>query len=176
MNDPVDLTGFALYFVALSLVAVGGANVAIPDMHRQFVDVQQWMSGAEFVELVALAQAAPGPNVLIVTVLGWKIAGLAGALIATAAMSVPSSLLAYGVARVWQRYRHTRWHASLRDALAPITVGLVVAGGYVLTDSADESWVDYAVTAVTVGAVLASEIHPLWLLGLAGAIGYAGWV
>jgi len=176
MNDSVDLFELGLYFAALSLVAVGGANVVLPDMHRHFVEVQQWMSGAEFVELVAISQAAPGPNVLIVTLLGWKVAGLAGALTATVAMCVPSSLLTYGVAQVWQRYRHTRWHAVLRAALAPITVGLVLAGGYVLTESADRTWVAFAITAATVIVVVATEIHPLWLLGLAGAVGYLGWV
>jgi chromate transporter len=176
MNSPPNLLELSFYFAALSLVAVGGANAVIPDMHRQFVDVQQWMSGAEFVQLVALAQAAPGPNVLIVTLLGWKIAGLAGALAATAAMCVPSSLLAYGVSRVWDRYRHTRWHETLRTALAPITVGLVIAAGYVLTRIADDTWVAYAITATTVVIVVATEIHPLWLLGAAGMIGYVGLV
>ena len=176
MNDSESLAELALYFAALSLVAVGGANVVLPDMHRHFVDVQQWMSGAEFVELVAISQAAPGPNMLIVTLLGWKVAGLAGALVATLAMCVPSSLLTYGVAHVWQRYRHTPWHAVLRAALAPITVGLVLAGGYVLTESADHTWVAFAITAATVIVVVATEVHPLWLLAIAAAIGYAGWV
>lgn len=176
MNSSPNLIELGLYFAALSLAAVGGANAIIPDMYRQFVEVQQWMSGTEFVQLVALAQAAPGPNVLIVTLLGWKIAGLAGALLATAAMCVPSSLLAYGVAKVWDRYRHTRWHAIVRNALAPVTVGLIVAGGYILTDTAGSSWMAYAITAATTVTVVATGIHPLWLLGIAGAIGYAGFV
>lgn len=176
MNSPPNLLELVFYFAMLSLIAVGGANAIIPDMHREFVEAQQWMSSVEFIQLVALAQAAPGPNVLIVTLLGWKIAGLAGALLATAAMCVPSSLLAYHVARVWDRYRHTRWHGVVRQALAPITVGLVIAGGYVLTDAAGTGWVAYAITAATVLIVVATEIHPLWLLGIAGVVGYAGFV
>lgn len=176
MNDSPKLLELGFYFAALSLVSIGGANAVIPDMHRQFVELQHWMSSAEFVQLVALAQAAPGPNVLVVTLLGWKIGGLAGALIATAGMCVPSSLLTYVVARAWDRYRDARWQATLRAALAPVTVGLILAGGYVLTVNADHTWVAYAITAATVVIVVATEIHPLWLLGIAGAIGLTGLV
>jgi len=176
MNPSPNLIELGLYFAALSLIAIGGANTVLPDMHRQFVDIQHWMSGTEFVELVALSQAAPGPNILVVTLLGWKIAGLAGALVATAAICVPSSLLTYGVASVWNRYRHTRWHAIVHDALAPITIGLIVSGGYILIGAANHSGVAFAITTATVVIVVATEIHPLWLLGIAGVIGYAGLV
>jgi chromate transporter len=173
VNDSPSLLELAVYFSALSLVSIGGANGVIPDMHRHFVDAHGWMSDVEFVELVALAQAAPGPNVLVVTLLGWKVYGLAGALVATVAMCVPSSLLAYGAGQVWDRYRRTRWHAALREGLAPVTVGLIVASGYVLTITADDNWLEYAITAATVAAVMVTKLNPLWLLGIAGAIGYA---
>jgi len=173
VNNSPSLLELGFYFAALSLVSIGGANGMIPDMHRHFVEAQHWMSDATFVELVALAQAAPGPNVLVVTLLGWKVAGFAGAMIATVGMCVPSSLLTYGVGQVWDRYRHARWHTALRHGLAPITVGLIVASGYVLTTTADDNWLEYAVTAATVAAVLTTRWNPLWLLGAAGVIGYA---
>jgi chromate transporter len=173
MNNPPNLLELGFYFAALSLVSIGGANGVIPDMHRHFVEMQYWMSDAVFVELVALAQAAPGPNVLVVTLLGWKVAGFAGAMVATVGMCVPSSLLSYGAGQLWDRYRHTRWHTALRHGLAPITVGLIVASGYVLTAIADDNWLEYAITAATVAAVLTTQINPLWLLGVAGVIGYA---
>lgn len=173
MNSSPSLSEIAFYFAALSLVSIGGANGVIPDMHRHFVETQYWMSDVVFVELVALAQAAPGPNVLVVTLLGWKVAGFAGAMVATVAMCVPSSLLTYGAGQVWDRYRHTRWHTALRHGLAPITVGLVVASGYVLTTTANDNWFEYVITAATVVAVMMTQWNPLWLLGIAGAIGYA---
>lgn len=173
VNHSPTLFELGAYFAALSLVSIGGANGVIPDMHRHFVDGQHWMGDVVFVELVALAQAAPGPNVLVVTLLGWKVAGFLGAMIATVGMCVPSSLLAYGVGQVWDRYRQARWHIALRHGLAPVTVGLVVASGYVLITVADDNWLEYAITAATVAAVLTTQINPLWLLGAAGVIGYA---
>lgn len=176
MNQSPAVSELGLYFLALSLASIGGANAIIPDMHRHFVELRGWMTGTEFVELVALAQAAPGPNVLIVTLLGWRINGLAGALTATLAICLPSSLLAYTFAHFWQRFRHARWQSVVRDGLAPITVGLVLAGGYVLAQTADRSWSAYAITAATVVVVLVTKLHPLWLLGTAGLIGFFGLV
>jgi len=175
MNAPT-VWEIGIYFAMLSLAAVGGANAVIPDMYHQFVELHGWMSGAEFVQLVALAQAAPGPNVLIVSLLGWQLAGLAGALVATAGICLPSSLLAYGFAHFWGRFVRTRWQVIVRHGLAPITVGLVLASGYVLTDTADHGWPAYAVTAATVALVLATRLHPLWLLATAGLLGFAGLV
>jgi chromate transporter len=97
------LLELVLVFAPLSLVAVGGANVVLPDIHRQVVQVYGWMTDADFADLFALAQAAPGPNVLVVSLIGWKVAGWTGALVAILAMCLPSSVLAYGMARAWRR-------------------------------------------------------------------------
>lgn len=174
MNDGRPLGEIAVYFATLSLIAIGGANALIPDMHRHLVDLNGWMSSKEFVSLVALSQAAPGPNVLIVSLLGWKVGGLSGALVATAAMCIPSSLLAYAFTRVWDRFRHARWRVAVQSGLASITVGLILASGFVLTRAADHNWVAYAVTAATAGMVLKTGVHPLLLLAAAGLLGYAG--
>jgi chromate transporter len=165
------LGDIALYFGTLSLIAIGGANALIPDMHRQLVDVSGWMSSKEFATLVALSQAAPGPNVLIVSLLGWKVAGLSGALVATAAMCIPSSLLTYGFTRVWDRFRAARWRAAVQSGLAPVTVGLILASGWVLTRAADHHWVGYGITAATAALVMRTRLHPFWLLAVAGLIG-----
>lgn len=174
MNQPPSLIEIGLYFLALSLMAIGGANAVIPEMHRQLVELRGWMDGSEFVALVALAQAAPGPNVLIVSLLGWKMAGLSGALVATAAMCVPSSLLTYFFSRYWQRFQQARWRAVVQAGLVSVTIGLILASGYVLTRAADHNWIGYAITAGTVLLVLRTSIHPLWLLVVAGLLGLAG--
>ncbi|HUN45450.1 MAG TPA: chromate transporter [Stellaceae bacterium] len=174
MKDDVSLWAIALLFGSLSLVAVGGANVVVPEMHRQAVDIGNWMSDTEFANLYAIVRAAPGPNMLIATMIGWKAAGLPGAVVATVAMCGPSCLLTYGVTRVWQRYQHTRWRAAVEAGLAPVTVGLVLASAYVLTRAADADWRAVAVTAVTAVVALGTRLNALWVLATAGVLGAAG--
>jgi len=172
MKSSPTLFDVVLYFLLLSMMAIGGANAVIPDMHRQLVELRGWMSGTEFVSLVALAQAAPGPNVLIVTLIGWKLAGLRGALAATAAMCLPSSLLTYFFSKYWARFQSTHWHGVVQGGLVSVTVGLILASGYVLTREADVGWGAYAVTGVTAIIVARTNVHPLWLLAIAGVFGY----
>ena len=174
MNASRSLTEVGLYFLTLSMVAIGGANAVIPDMHHQLVELRGWLSSSEFVALVALSQAAPGPNVLIVSLLGWKVAGLPGALAAIAAMCIPSSLLTYFFIRFWQRFQQTRWRAAVQDGLVPVTIGLILASGYVLTREADHGALAYGITAATAVVSARTRIHPLWLLALATGIGATG--
>lgn len=174
MNE--TLAQLALDFSALSLIAVGGAVTVLPEMHRSIVEVHGWMSGAQFAELFALAQAAPGPNILVVSLVGWKVAGLSGAVVATAAMCVPSCVLTYAVSGVWQRFRGARWRSAVEDGLVPVTVGLMLAGGYLITVSADHSIGAFAITAATAAIVLTTRIHPLWVFAAGGLLGLAGWV
>src|SRR5258706_4966576 len=170
------LAQLAMDFSVLSLIAVGGAITVLPEMHRSVVQVHGWMSGAQFAELFALAQAAPGPNILVVSLIGWKVAGLAGAVVATAAVCGPSCVLTFAVSRIWQRFRGARWRAAVEEGPVPVTVGLMLAGGYLITRSADDSWPAFVITAATAAVVLATRIHPLWLFGAAGLIGLAGWI
>lgn len=171
MTETRSLTEIAVYFTLLSLIAIGGANALIPDMHRQLVEVNGWMTSKEFASLVALSQAAPGPNVLIVSLLGWKVGGLAGALVATGGMCLPSTLLTYAFTRFWDRFRAAPWRAAVQSGLAAVTVGLILASGYVLTRAADHHWPGYVITAATVFAVMKYKAHPLWLLAAAGLVG-----
>jgi chromate transporter len=170
------LAQLAIDFSLLSLITVGGVITVLPEMHRNVVEVHGWMSGAEFAQLFALAQASPGPNILVVSLIGWKVAGLAGAVVATGAVCAPSSILTYIVSSIWQRFRGSRWRDLIEDGLVPVTVGLMLAGGYLITLAADHSLLAFVITAVSAGAVLATRIHPLWLLAAGGALGLAGWV
>lgn len=170
------LAQLAMDFSILSLIAVGGAITVLPEMHRSVVEMHGWMSGAQFADLFALAQAAPGPNILVVSLIGWKVSGFAGAVVATAAVCGPSCVLAFAVSRIWQRFRGARWRAAVEDGLVPVTVGLMLAGGYLITLAADHSWPAFAVTAVTAAVALTTKIHPLWLFGAAGLFGLLGWV
>ena len=171
------LAQLAIDFSLLSLFAFGGVITVLPEMHRNVVEVHGWMSGAEFAQLFALAQASPGPNILVVSLIGWKVAGLAGAVVATAAVCAPSSVLTYAVSRVWQRFRGAYWRKVVEDGLVPVTVGLMLAGGYLITLAADRSVLAFVITGATAGTVLTTtRIHPLWLLAAGGLLGLAGWV
>jgi chromate transporter len=170
------LAQLAVDFSLLSLITVGGVITVLPEMHRNVVEVHGWMTGAEFAQLFALAQAAPGPNILVVSLIGWKVAGLAGAVVATVAVCAPSSVLTYAVSRVWERFRGARWRKIAEDGLVPVTVGLLLAGGYLITLAADHSVLAFVITAATTALVLWTRIHPLWLLAVGGLLGLAGWV
>lgn len=177
MNPDTNPVGaLATHFLLISLLAVGGANAVLPEMHRQVVEVAGWMTDAEFAQTFAIAQAAPGPNILVVTLIGWHVAGLAGALAATAAMCVPTCVLAYFVGGVWHRFRHARWRRAVQAGLIPLTVGLIGAGGFVLAQSAARSVTAVALTAVSALVLSLTRISPLWMLGLGAALGVLGLV
>ena len=164
----------ATQFAGLSLVAFGGANAVIPEIQRQSVGLHHWMSDKEFAGLFAIAQAAPGPNFMISTLVGWKAAGIPGALIATVAMCAPSCFLTFWVVKVWDRYRDAPLRHALAAGLAPVTVGLVVSSAWLLSRAAD---VDWRLAALTVGTALIaylSKLNPLWCLGGAAALGLTG--
>src|SRR5204863_9654575 len=119
-------------FGLMSLFAVGGANSAIPEMHRIAVDVHHWMDEKQFADIFAISQLSPGPNVLIVTLIGYAVAGVGGALVATLAMCVPTAVLAYCVSRLLTRSSQSRWPAIIQAALVPLSVGLMGASGLIL--------------------------------------------
>jgi chromate transporter len=168
---PLALLG---HFTLLSLLAFGGATAVVPEMHRFSVDVHGWMTSAEFADLFALAQAAPGPNMMIVTLIGLQAAGVTGAVIATVAMCLPSCVLTFGVTRLMDRFRASPWRLILQAGLAPVTVGLVLGSGWVLTRAADHTVTAYALTAATVVWMVATRLSPFWLLAAGATLGLAG--
>ena len=165
-----------LQFALLSMFAFGGANSVVPEMHRQAVEVRHWMSDKQFADLFAIAQAAPGPNFMIATLVGWKAAGLVGAIAATTAMAGPSSLLVYWVAKVWDRHHRAPWRIALAAGLPPVTVGLVASSAWLLTRAADSDMRLAGVTIATGVAAYATRLNPTWLLAAGGALGLAGLV
>ncbi len=172
---PADtLVALFVQFALLSLLAFGGANAVVPEMHRQAVDVHHWMTGSQFAGLFAIAQAAPGPNFMISTLVGWKAAGLPGAIIATVAMCGPSCLLTFWVVKIWDRSPEARWRRLATAALAPLTVGLVTATAYLLVRGADRNWRLALVTLAVAVVAYRSKLNPLWLLAGGAGLGLAG--
>lgn len=165
-----------LEFALLSFVAFGGATALLPEMHRVVVENHHWLDDTTFTHLYAIAQAAPGPNVLVVTLIGWEIAGLLGALAATVAMCLPMSLLIYLLIDRWESFSGKRWQKAVSLGVAPLAVGLVFSGATLIAKSAGLGWAAWLLVAVTVVANLRTKLHPLWFIGVGAALGLLGLV
>jgi chromate transporter len=158
-----------LIFGRLSLLAVGGVNSTIPEIEHQVVEVHHWLTAAQFPQLYAISQSAPGPNLLISTVIGAHVAGIPGGIVATLAMMLPAGILVIVVSQLWDRFREHRWRRVLQTALLPISAGLVLAAGAILARTADRSALLAGITLVTAFLIFRTRLHPLWVLA-GGAI------
>jgi len=175
-----DLLGLFTHFLVLSLLAVGGAITTVPDMHRYIVVEQHWLTEAQFTASIAIAQAAPGPNVLFVAVLGWNVAGAWGALATMAGNLLPSSVLTLWATRWGAQRRETRGVRAFTAGLMPLTLGLLSATGWVLAEPyvADPAHRSGAVglVGITVLAMTRTKLSPMWLVALGAFIGELGWI
>lgn len=182
-----DWLALGLHFLSLSLLAVGGAISTAPDMHRYLVDERHWLTDDQFSASIAIAQAAPGPNVLYVGLLGWNVglnaAGLPGAglglALAMAGILIPSTLLTCAAARWGHRNRELRAVRAFRQGLTPIVLALLVATGWILAtgrryDPSDAPL--YALALVTTLIVWRTRLHLLWLLAAGAVLGGLGLV
>jgi len=173
-NDADTLTALFLQFAILSFFAVGGGGSAVPEMHRQTVEIAQWLTDRQFSELFAIAQAAPGPNIMFVALLGHFIAGVPGAVVATVAMCGPSCVLAYAVSQVVERFRAARWRIAIQAGLVPVTIGLLAASALIIARAADHDWGGFAITAGTFAFVYWTSLSPLLAFAVAALLGLSG--
>ena len=167
--------GLAVVFAQLSLLAFGGANSILPDLQRQIVG-HGWMNGHEFAALFALAQAAPGPNMMVVSLIGWRVAGLQGALVSTLAIAGPTSILTYLTAGLWFEWRDKPVRKAIQAGLLPVTIGLVMASAALITKSTTLDWQTGAITLGVAAAAYFTKWHPLLVLAAAAALGAIGFV
>lgn len=168
------LTALAVIFSQLSLVAFGGGNTVLPEMHRQVTEVHHWLTNADFAALFALAQAAPGPNMMVVPLIGWHVAGLAGMLVSTVAIFGPSSILTAVALRLWRRFKDNPWRRAVQAGLVPVSVGLVTASALLIVRAADRTWILLAISAGVALVATRTRLHPLWLLAAGAVIGWSG--
>jgi chromate transporter len=161
----------AIGFMAISLIAVGGGIAVLPEMNRLVVQVHGWMSDARFAQLYALAQAAPGPNVLVVGLIGWQVAGFAGMLVATAAMTVPAGVLTFGFARLRGRLHGNRTMRLVERGLVPVAVGLILASGIILARAAATGWLAVLLALGATLFVWRTDRSPLWVLVVGAVLG-----
>ncbi len=165
-----QLWPLTVVFVSFSLSSIGGGTSLFAPMHHQAVDIHQWITSQDFVDLFAISRAAPGPGSMLATLIGWKIDGLLGALVATLALFVPSSILVYFVARVWNRYRGRKWHSALEHGLAPIATGLISAGTLAIARVGGEGVLSWVVAVGSALILARFAVHPLFLLAAGAAI------
>ena len=158
-------------FLLLSLLSIGGAIGTAPDMHRFLVEQHHWMTNEQFSASVAIAQAAPGPNLLFVAVLGWGIGGLFGMCVTMTGILLPSTTLTLAAARWGEARRSTRGVQSFVAGMAPLTVGLVVSTGFILGKPAYANPWLLATMAATVAVCLRTKVSPLWLIAAGGLVG-----
>lgn len=170
------LADLFLQFSLLTLVAFGGVTAMLPELHRLVVEERHWMDGTTFSHLFAIAQAAPGPNVLVISLFGWQVAGMAGALAATLAVSLPMSLAIFFVYRHSERFRQSPWRAAVQTGIAPLAVGLVAASGWLIAAAAGLDGRGIGLSAGCAALMLARPWHPLWFIAAGAAAGALGWV
>jgi len=170
-DDIRTLLALVFVFVPLSLFSLGGGTALLAEIEHQSVTVHGWTTQREFADLFAISRAAPGPGTMLSALIGWKAAGLPGALTATVALYFPSSLLVYGGVRLWGRWRGSLWYTAIERGLAPIAAGLILSGGVaVLRASPGGPAIWVAVIVSTALIMYFPRLHPLALFAVGGAL------
>jgi chromate transporter len=173
--DASQLFSLFGHFLLLSLLAIGGAITTAPDMNRYLVVDQHWMTDAQFTASVAIAQAAPGPNLLFVAVLGWNVAGALGALATMTGILIPSTALSLWATRWGYSRRETRGVRAFTTGLAPITIGLLLATGWVLATPTVAHPGAVLLVAGTAAVMLRTKLSPMWAVAVGALVGALGW-
>jgi len=172
-SSPASLV-FAAHLAVLSSISFGGFPTVLPDVHN-FVVASGWVTDREFANFFAVSQVVPGPNmILMMSLIGLKVGGIAGAITGALATFGPPCAMYYASYRLWDRFRDMPWQRVVRRALAPLTIGLVIASGYVMTRVGDVGWPSVAITAAAVALMLRTRLSPLWILMAGGASGALG--
>lgn len=173
MRDGFGGTLLALFllFAPLSLMSFGGSNSVIADIAHQSVSVRHWTSDREFADLFALSRAAPGPGSMLAALIGWKAAGIGGALVATVAFYLPASFVLYAAAKIWRRWRGSTWHQAVERGIAPIAAGLFLSGGLAVLRVAPAGLTAWIAAGLATAVLLyRPKLHPVPLLIVSGAV------
>jgi chromate transporter len=158
-------------FAMLSLVAVGGGTAILPDMERIVVQQFHWMGDKQFRDIYSLGQVAPGPNMLMVLVIGYRLAGAAGAMVVGTAFFLPDCILTFFANRLWSRLSESRWRTALQRGLAPVSIGLMLSGTYALGRLSITNVMGMAIALLTFGILSWRRVNPLLLIS-AGGVAY----
>ena len=158
------LLQLAVLFAPLSLLSVGGGQTLVAEIHRQVVANHHWMTETQFVDAFAISRMSPGPGTLLVTLIGWQVAGGWGALVASIAIFMPTALLVYGLARLWRRFQGARWQVALEAGLRPVASGMILASGLVLVEALDGGWLARGIAVASTALLLKTPVNPIVLM------------
>lgn len=164
------LLALLLIFAPLSLTTIGGGQGIVSEIHRQVVLEHGWLTEPQFILDFALSRLAPGPGSLLVALIGWDVAGLPGAVVAATAIFLPSSVLLYGLARLWVRYRGRPWQDAVERGLAPVAAGLILAAALTIAEAAQGGWLAWAVALASTAILASTRVSPFLLLGAGAAV------
>ena len=165
------LLELALYFGLLSLISVGGMPSVMPEMQRMVVEMKGWLTPGEFIQAFAVGQAAPGPNILIASLIGWKVAGIPGALVALAAICGPAAVIAWWVSELWERFKDSPWRRAIQRAMAPVVVALILSSGFIIATPAAPDWRLWSIAGLSAASMVAMRVSPFWMLAGGGVLG-----
>lgn len=165
------LLSLALIFTQLSVLAFGGGNTILPELQYQVVTVYQWMSAEQFSAMFAMAQAAPGPNMMIVPLIGWHVAGFWGLLVTSFAKFGPSSIITIYALKFWNKFKDHPFREKFETALKPITVSLVLVSAWIITQASVSNVVLIAILIVTIVLSLFKNLHPIWCMLIGASAG-----
>lgn len=175
MKPPSALAILIAHLVLVSSISFGGFPTVLPDVRTFVVLTHGWMTDEDFTNIFAMAQAIPGPNmILMMGLIGWKVSGLPGALAAATATFAPPCAIYFTAFRLWNRFRNTAWQRGVRAGLAPVTVGLIMASGIVMARAADTGWPTVVLTITAAVVLLITRLNPIWLLAFGGLLGGLG--
>jgi chromate transporter len=167
-------------FALLSLLAVGGGTAVLPEMKHEVVDERHWMTDGQFADVYSLGQLAPGPNMNMVTVIGYHVSGLPGAVLVLLAFYLPSCTLVFVAARIWDRFEGSPWRDGVQRGMAPITVGLMLSGVYAIGKTATlnpdhserHNLTTVAITLIVAVILLRRHVNPALLVVAGGVVGW----
>jgi chromate transporter len=168
--DEQALYDLARIFAPLSLVAFGGGPTIVAEIERQTVAVHGWLTHQDFIDIFAISRVAPGPGILMITLIGWKVAGWLGALVASFSFYIPSGLLVFSAALLWRRHRAARWRDKVERGLAPIAIGLIFAGAYSVLNATQGGVLAFVTAGLAAAVLMWRRINPLVLLSLGAAV------
>jgi chromate transporter len=164
-----QLPALVRVFSYLSLLTIGGGMAAFPALKYEVVDVHHWLTEQGLIHLYSVGQVAPGPNMMVVASIGEHVAGPVGSLVVVLAFFLPTVLITFGVGRLWVKLERWRWRNAIQKGLAPVSVGLVLAGSVTLAKGALLDWIAVVVAAGVFVTLLRTKTNPAWLI-LGGAV------
>jgi chromate transporter len=177
VSEPAAIGALSGHLALLSSISFGGIPSVLPDIRNFVVIAHGWLTDQEFANCFAVAQAIPGPNmILMMSYIGWKVAGFPGAVASAFATIGPPCTMYYSGYRLWDRFREAPWQRITRAGIAPLTIGLIIAGGVVMARTADANWRSAAITLAAAALLQATRLNPLWMIAAAGMLGGLGFL